>query len=143
MGDPERVIDDAAGSQRVSLRHTILEGATHPPMRITPKRPGLRAWLDLRGTADLVPDPQREPKYYDSFLEWAYNTPCEELWAVHPNKCKLFPLLQKHFRVCLGRHCPGYGRENSSGIGRGGSREEPPDLEPVYIESATTNKRVN
>ena len=138
MGDPERAIDDAAGCERLSWRDSIPAGTTRPPMY-----PGHMAGIDQRVRADLVPDPQREPKYYDSFLEWAYNRPCEELWAVHPNKCKLFPLLQKHFRVCLGRHCPGYGRENSSGIGRGGSRGDPPNLDPVYIDSATTNKRVN
>ena len=137
MGDHEHANAAAVDGERLSLHDTIPAGQTHPPMH-----PGHMTCIDHRVLAEYVPEPHRDPPHYGSFLEWAYNRPCEELRAVHPNRCKLFPLLQKHFTVCLGRHCPGYGREKSSGFGRGGSLGNPPNLDPLSIGKPKTNKRI-
>ena len=128
MGNKEHTSSAPRVGARVKLHDSIPAGPTHPPLE-----PYEMASIDKSVLAQYVPDTPMETRPSNSFLIRAYFANCEEVPNFHPPKSryKLYPELVKHFNICLGRDCPGFGREHHSGIGRGGTKGTTPNLYPI------------
>ena len=126
MGNTEHSSSAPLDGARVALQDRIPAAPTHPAIQ-----PYQMTCIDKQVLAQYVPDTPKEPRSNNSFILRAYFMNCEDLKALDPSRCKMYPLLQQHFKVCLGRDCPGFGREHQSGIGRGRSKGTSPNIHPL------------
>ena len=128
MGNTEHSSSAPLDGARVALQDRIPAAPTHPAIQ-----PYQMTCIDKQVLAQYVPDTPKEPRSNNSFILRAYFMNCEDLKALDPSRCKMYPLLQQHFKVCLGRDCPGFGREHQSGIGRGRSKGTSPNIHPLFF----------
>ena len=128
MGNTEHTSSAPRVGARVPLHDSIPAAPSHPALQ-----PYQMTCIDKHVLAQYVPDTPKEPRPSNSFLLRAYFANCEDVKDLHPprSRYKMYPQLVQHFKVCLGRDCPGFGREHHSGIGRGGSKGTTPNLYPI------------
>ena len=122
MGNTEHTSSATRAAGRAPLKESIPAVPTNPP-----KQEYQVTAIEGNVISIWVPDPNKDPRTFGSFIEQGFYMDCADLYHVFPEECKFYPLLQKHAEVCMGRHCKGFGREGSSGIGRGRSIGKPPN----------------